>query len=478
MEHLLKLYRKLYALNYASALLSWDMETYMPPRSVDERGEVLAILSSEKQRLFLSKEFRDALREAKNSTSSPKERGIIRVLERDMKYYERVPPSIVEEMEKVTSKARSVWKEAKERSNFSLFLPYLEKIVELSLKIAEYLGYEKHPYDALLDLYEEGFTTRDAKQMFEPLRKELPSILRRIETGTHPLEDKPYDRRGMEALNKEVLSILGFDSNYMRLDVSAHPFTEGIGLYDVRITTWYHEKDFKRSLLATIHEFGHALYEFQIDRDLHMTPLQRGVSLGVHESQSRFWENMVGRSLQFASLIAPIVSKYLFPVEDEEIYKYFNTVRPSPIRVEADEVTYNLHILLRFEIELYMLEGGDLKELPDIWNEKMERYLGIVPKTDREGVLQDIHWSLGAIGYFPTYTIGTILSVQIADAMNVERYLDAQNFEGIREWLKEKIHRWGAIYPPKELIKQAIGTSLDPEAFLSYLRRKYLVGFN
>ncbi len=479
----MEIYEQIWALNYALALIGWDSETYMPEGSAKERGEVTSVLETMKQRLYISQNLLSALEELEESAESDVEKGIVRVLRRTIKYYTAIPADLVKKEEKVVNEAKIAWRRAKKEANFSLFAPYLEEIVEINRKKAEYLGYEDHPYDALLDLYEEGATTRELESFFDslipPLERELKRILSSGWPQDHPLEEAPYREMDMETLNREILNLLGFDWGLMRIDRSAHPFTEGIGLYDVRITTWYHGKDFRRSLLATIHEFGHALYERQCDPKFWKTPVCGGVSLGIHESQSRFWENIIARSRAFASFLSPIVKHHLgIEASPDDLFYYFNLVRPSLLRVEADEVTYNFHIALRFEIEKGLIDGSiEVKELPSLWNQRMEEYLGVVPPDDSLGVLQDIHWSLGAMGYFPTYSIGTVVAAQIKEKMekdlDLENLIEKGEFGPIREWLRERIHRWGAIYPPKELLRRSLGGGPDPEAFLNYVRGKY-----
>jgi len=438
--------------------------------------------------MLLSPEFRELVNQAeKEEKLNDFEKGVIRVLKREIRIFEKLPPEFVEEFEKLTAEAKVVWRKAKEKSDFSIFEPYLTKIVDMSRKKAELLGYDEHPYDALLDLFEEGLKTREVEDMFGNLKPSLVDILKRIRNSDgyqdkHPLEKEKYDIEKMKQLNKKILELFGFDFNRGRLDISAHPFTNSMGIFDVRITTRYAGYDFRRSLLAVIHEFGHGLYELQIDEKLMATPIATGVSLGVHESQSRFWENMIGRSLAFVETNFDLLKEFLPFLEKyqiSDVYRYFNLVRPELIRVESDEVTYNQHIILRFEIEKGLIEEKlDVSELPQIWNENMDRILGIRPPNDALGVLQDIHWSMGAIGYFPTYSIGTILAVQIARKMeseigNLSDLIHEKKYGEIRTWLKDKIHRWGSTYPPKELIKRALGENMNVRYFIDHLERKY-----
>jgi carboxypeptidase Taq len=484
---LLERYRVLWALGHASSLMGWDSETYMPREGVEERSIASAELSLLSRRLLLENIAPLVEKLVGVEGLNDFERGVVRVLWRDVERLRRIPENIQYELARLRSEAPVVWREAREKDDFERFKPYLSRIVELERQVAELLGYEEHPYDALLDYYEEGLRDRDVRVMFSTL---VPSIRRVLEKvmaegyypREHVLENVEYRREAMETVNREVLNILGFPWSKGRLDVSAHPFTIGIALSDVRITTRYEGRDFRRSLFAVIHEFGHALYDLQVDERLKMTPLAEGASLGVHESQSRFWENIVGRSRAFVELLKPVLDEHLGFTRDysvEELYKYFNIVRPSLIRVDADEVTYNLHIYLRYELER-MLVAGEIKvhDLPELWNEYMDRLLGIKPKSYKDGVLQDIHWSLTAIGYFPTYTIGNILAAQLknrfeADVGRLGDVIGERRFELVRVYLREKIHKWGAVYPPKDLVVKALGEPMNPVYLAEYIENKY-----
>ena len=487
-KKILEKYHDLWAIHYVGAVAYWDTETYMPEGAIKERSIAFGKLAVLTQRMLLHPEFVDLVEKAtKIDNLNDYEKGVVRTLKRSIDKLKKLPPEFVEEFSKVTNQARVAWRQAKEKNDYDLFAPYLEKIIELSRKKAEYYGYQEHPYDALLDDYEEGLLTREVDELFSKLKPQVIDILRKIMNSSeflekHPLEAEKYDKDKMHQLNLEIMKEFGFPFENGRLDISAHPFTIGIGIKDVRITSRYEGFDFKRSLLATIHEFGHATYELQIDERLMGTPVADGASMGVHESQSRFWENIIGRSLTFVETYYDLFKKYL-PYLDKydtwEIYRYLNLVRPELIRVEADEVTYNLHIVLRFEMEkMFMEEQVDVKELPQLWENKMEEYLGIRPKNYAEGILQDIHWSQGSIGYFPTYTLGTILAVQIAKHMEkdigpISEHVRKRNYKEIKEWLREKIHKWGSIYPPKELIMKAIGEPVKVEPFIEHLKQKY-----
>ena len=407
------------------------------------------------------------------------------MLKRELKYYTSIPPEILEELDRTTTKAAVVWREAKRESNFNKFKPHLTKIVELERVIADKLGYEGHPYNALLDLYEEGFTVNDADEVFDKLLPNLKSVLDKIRSegrypDKHTLEDVAYDVNVMKAVNEELLKVLEMPVGArFRMDVSAHPFTIGMSVNDVRITTRYEGKDFRATMFSVIHESGHAMYELMIDPNLEMTPVGRGASMGVHESQSRFWENVIGRSREFVHIIYPLLRgrlPFLKDYGEEDVYKYFNIVRPSLIRVDADEVTYNFHIALRYEIEKGLIAGKlDVSDLPSLWDDFMDKYLGVRPKNDAEGVLQDIHWSQGSFGYFPTYTLGNVIAGMIyAKLPGLRDKVAGRRFSEIKEFLRDKICRYGAIYSPKELLMRSFNDTYNPDYLLNYLREKYL----
>ena len=489
-RELLERYKIIWSLDHAIRLLSWDLRVMMPQKGVEERSIATANITVLKQKLLLSHEILELLdkAEGREERLNDYELGVLRYLKREIHYAKALPPSLLKEYTQTVGEARVRWREARRRNKYEIFKPYLEKIIDLSRKMADHLGYEEHPYDALLDRREEGFTVKDVDKIFNVLEPGIKRILEKVTAeghypSRHELEKKKYDVDVMVKLNREILEKLGYPLGVRsRLDVSTHPFTTGIGIRDVRITTRYAGLDFKRSLFGAIHEFGHALYNLQLDEKFMTTPLARGASSGIHESQSRFCENMIGRSREFAEAAYPIIKKHLKFVGEytpEELYLYFNMVRPSLIRVDADEVTYNLHILLRYRLEKMMITGEvKVEELPERWNNLMEELLGVRPKTDTDGLLQDVHWSSGLAG-FPAYTIGNIVSAQIKfhaekELMGLERYIKELEFKPIREYLREKIHRWGATYPPKELVKRILGEEIDPKYLIRYLERKYL----
>lgn len=480
---ILDYYKNLWALSYVSGVTHWDLETYMPPKGAGARGEALGRLSVIRQKMFLDPAFAKLIVSAGKQKLNDYERGVVRILLRSLKFYTRLPSDFLEKYEKLTNVGTVVWRSAKEKNDFKSFEPYLSKIFEMNRKSAEYLGYSGSPYDALLDQYEEGLTVNAVEPFFNEVREPLKELLGKIVnskkyTKNHPLDTAKYDKQKMIDLNDRVLKHFwsGYGQNF-RLDVSSHPFTTSFGNQDTRITTWYHDADFGRSLLATIHEFGHALYDLQSADGLDMTPIGGGSSLVIHESQSRFWENFVGRSESFIKKFLPDIQNVLgMKVSPGDVYSYFNKVSPGALRVEADEITYHFHIMLRFEIEKGIIEGKlKTKDLPEIWAGKMKEYLGYKVKNDTEGVLQDIHWSGGTVGYFPTYSLGTFLGAQwergISKSANLQISKLAK-YEGMEKWLKEHIHKFGSTYTLEDLLKKN-GMNFDPSVNLKYLEDKY-----
>jgi len=484
-KEILKRYEPIWAIDHALSLMGWDLETYMPRSGVEYRGFATSQLMLMRQRLML--ELEGLVNGVSEDGLNDYERGILRVIRHELKFYTRVPPSLIEELSKTTTRASVVWREAKSKGDFNMFKPHLAKIIDLTRQVADKLGYSGHPYNALLDLYEENLTVDDLDPLFNKLISGIKGILNRVDRDTYPtaheLEGVKYDVDEMRVVNEEVaFNILNMPRERFRIDTSAHPFTVGMAPGDVRITTRYEGVDFKSTLFSVIHESGHALYELQIDESLAYTPLARGASTGIHESQSRFLENIIGRSRYFVKLIYPLLKSrlsFLSKFSEEDVYSYFNTVKPSLIRVDADEVTYNLHIAVRYELEKKMIEGSvEVSELPETWNTLMDNYLGVRPRNDSEGVLQDIHWSQGSIGYFPTYTLGNVVAAMVLDRINKE--LDFKNLiehghlDPIKDWLRDRIHRWGAVYEPKVLLRKNLGDEYNPDPLLTYLESKYV----
>jgi carboxypeptidase Taq len=486
-QEILEKYKPIWGLNHARSLLEWDLETYMPVDGSKPRGFAFAQLGLMKQQRIV--EAAGLLSKAENLAGlSDYEKGVIRVVKRDVDYYTKIPPKLLEDLERTTKEATVVWREARRKSDFSMFKPWLEKIVELKRQEAEKLGYVGHPYNALLDRYEEDATVADVDRVFSSFVPDLKRILSKVISegkfpATHPLEPIRYDEETMKMVNQEILGILGMPKKTFRMDVSTHPFTTGIAVEDVRLTTRYEGTDFRATMFSVIHECGHALYELQIDPTLEYTPLANVTSLGLHESQSRFWENFVGRSREFTKLIYPILKKnlpFISGYSEEDVYRYFNLVRPSLIRVDADELTYNFHIILRYDLEKKLIEGdASVSEIPSLWNEKMEEYVGVRPKNDAQGALQDIHWSDGSFGYFATYSLGNIIGGMILQRikkdMDLERVVAQGELGTIKQWLKEHVHKSGATYSPKELQRKLLGEAYNPQPLVKYLEHKYLI---
>ena len=485
-DEILESYKPIWALNHAASLSDWDLETYMPVDAAKPRGFAQAHLALIRQQKVLAlTEY--VTKAEKLDGLDDYEKGIVRNIKRELKYFTKVPPELVEELTRTATEASVVWREARKKSDFSMFQPYLEKTVQLKREEADKLGYQGHPYNALLDQFEEDLTTQDVDRVFSPLVPNLKRILSKIVSSkdfpsSHKLEGVEYDEQAMRNVNQEVLRILGMPDKTFRMDVSTHPFTSSMSLDDVRITTRYEGKSFRETIFSVIHECGHALYDLQMDHSYEYTPLARGPSLGIHESQSRFWENFVGRSKEFTNLLYPTLKKnlkFISEYTEDDLYRYFNLVRPSLIRVAADEVTYNFHIIVRYEVEKKLI-GGEAKvsEIPEIWDDMMEEYVGVRPKDLAEGVLQDVHWSAGMIGYFPTYSLGNVIAGMVSNRMQrdltIKDIITRGDMSPIKIWLRENIHKWGSIYSPKELQRKVLGDVYNPEYLVKYLEKKYL----
>jgi len=470
--------------------MGWDFETYMPTSGTEERGMADSQLHILHKNLLLNKDFVGLVESAKKLDGlSDLEKGIVRVLNREITKQIKIPNELTQAESLERIRGNMVWREARQKSDFMMYAPHLKKMIEIKKQIADKIGYEKHPYDALLDSFEEDLTVDDLDKVFGELTPRIQKILKKLVDLGSPfckeskLAKSKYDIQSVDKLNHDILTLLQYDRKRFRMDVSTHPFTETMGLNDVRITTRYEGTDFKKSISSTIHEAGHALYDLQCDQSLSVTPLEGGSSLALHESQSRFWENIVGRSLSFVQLIAPMIRKqvnFANQVTDHELYLYFNNVKADYIRVDADEVTYNLHIALRYEIEKKIF-GDELSvsEIPEFWNDRMEQLLGVRPTNDSQGVLQDTHWSSGLFGYFPTYTLGNLVSAIISSKMrndleDYEKDIKRGNFQPIREWLRLKIHQHGSSYAPKVLLKNTLNEGYNPDYFVTYIETKYL----
>ena len=479
--------------NYEEALmlLAWDLRTGAPKKGVEQRSEVIGTLSEDIFKMSISpelKEYIDVLSEAniQDQLSDITKRSVEEV----KKQYDRnanIPAQEYKDYIILQSKAESVWEEAKAKSDFGLLQPYLEKLVAFKHKMVEYWGITESKYNALLDMYEPGVTVDIIDRVFGELRDSIVPLVREInDKGEQPDASflKGYfPKTQQKGFSEFVLKQMGYDFQAGRLDETAHPFQITINPNDVRVTTNYNEDDFRVAIFGTIHEGGHALYEQHISPELIGTPLCGGTSMGIHESQSLFFENFVGRNRAFWEHFYDPFKKYAGGLFDQvsldAFYRATNISKPSFIRIEADELTYPLHIIVRYELEKGLFDGDlKVKDLPGVWNDKMEEYLGIRPRNDSEGVLQDIHWSGGDFGYFPSYALGYIYAAQFRNTMvkdlpQFDHYLQAGNIQPIREWLTEHIHRFGGLKKPMQIIQDVTGEGVNAKYLIEYLQNKY-----
>ncbi|MBE3037395.1 MAG: carboxypeptidase M32 [Chloroflexi bacterium] len=481
-------------LSYTAALLGWDQQTYMPPGGAEARGNQLALLGRLVHERVTSPELGKLLDELKPYSASldpdSDDARLVKVTARGYEKAVRVPTKHVVEFSQATTLGQQAWVEARAKSDFSIFRPHLEKIVALRQEYASFFPNFEHPYDALLDDFEPNMKTADVKAIFDGLRPKQVELIKAI-AGKPQVDDsflhQPFDEKKQLDFGVEVITKFGYDWIRGRQDKAPHPFTTSFSINDVRITTRV-APDFLNSMLfGSMHECGHALYGLGAAPELERTGLEGGASLAVHESQSRMWENLVGRSFPFWQYFYPRLQE-TFPqlagVPLEKFYKGINKVQPSLIRVEADEATYNLHIMLRLELEIALIEGKvAAKDMPDLWNAKTQEYLGVTPPSDDKGVLQDIHWSGGAIGYFSTYALGNLVSVQLWEKINQDipdlvEQIRQGKFETLLGWLREKIHRHGAKFEPQELVQKVTGSKIDPAPYMRYLTKKYSEIYN
>lgn len=477
-------------INNAASVLGWDQQVNMPPMGSEARGQQLATLSKIAQEKFISDEvgtlIEDLKKEYEGADSDSDEAALLRVTARGYDKARRVPPAFIQEQAIVSANAFEAWREARSKSDFSIFQPHLEKVVELVQKYVAFFPPADHPYDILLDDYEPGMKTADVKGIFDGLRTKQVKLIKAIAKSRQVKDDflyKKYNEKKLVDFGVKVISRFGYDWNRGRQDNAPHPFETNFSVNDVRITTRYEEDAPMATLFSTMHEAGHAMYEQGINPAYERTPLSGGTSLAVHESQSRMWENLVGRSLPFWEYFYPDLKK-TFPAQLEGVslktfYKGINKVEPSLIRVNADEATYNLHIMLRLELEIGMVDGSiAVKDLPEIWNTKMEEYLGILPPNDAKGVLQDIHWSGGLIGYFSTYALGNLVSAQLwekiqKDIPGLDNQICRGEFGELLAWLRKNIHQHGHKYEPQVLVEKVTGSRITPAPYLRYLTKKY-----
>jgi carboxypeptidase Taq len=479
-----------YDLTMTGSLLTWDQLTIMPINGGPARAHQIKTIEMVSHQLLVGDETARLLdaaeTEVANGEGSEIEQCLVRVTRRDFERAVRVPGELVGEIAKAAADGYAVWTDARANDDFPAFLPALEKNIELQKRYIDCFDVAESPYDVLIDNYEEGLTSAEISAVFEGIKPYLRPLIDRVVDRQEAVSDeffrKPFSLAGQEEVGLWTAEKLGFDPASWRLDPTVHPFQSSMSIQDIRLTTRYNENDLFDSLFSTVHEFGHGIYEHQISMDLERTPLGGGCSMTLHESQSRFWENMIGRSREFAGLLHPALAR-VFPEEmkgatPETTYKAMNVMRPSLIRVEADELTYGFHIIVRYELEREIIENGmKASDLPEAWNARMKQYLGIDVPSNRLGVLQDVHWSAGSIGYFPTYFLGSILAAQIwkkmaGDLPDLRDLIAAGDFAPIREWQREHLHRYGRMYTPKETIEKVVGGPLDPQPYIGYMTAK------
>ncbi|QQL45234.1 carboxypeptidase M32 [Sulfuriroseicoccus oceanibius] len=486
-DRLCALDREVAPLGQAMAVMGWDQEVNLPPKGLAARASALAALAGESHRRLSAPEVGEWLAGAEAEGANDEVAAAnLRLWREGYDRRTKLPQSFVEEKSKVSSEAKMAWAGARKASDFALFAPLLEKQVELARRQSDYLGYDDHPYDALINLYERGMTTAKLRSLFGSFRAELAEIAAeavertkanpsREFTGSFPVE-------AQQQFNREVAESIGFDFEAGRIDTTTHPFCSGNAPGDTRLTTRYYDHDFSASCFGVLHEAGHGLYDQGLPAEHYPHPAYESVSLGIHESQSRMWENHVGRGLAFWQRWTQRAGE-LFPQlagwTPEEMVAAVNRANFSFIRVDADEATYDLHIALRFEIEQALVSGElEVKDVPAAWNSAFKQSFGLEVPDDSKGCLQDIHWAMGGIGYFPTYTLGNLASAQLMEAAMQDESVASGYHAGdtlpLLAWMRERVHRHGSILTPDEIIQKATGKELSPDAFLGHLRTRFL----
>ncbi|WP_435362820.1 carboxypeptidase M32 [Haloarchaeobius sp. DYHT-AS-18] len=484
-EEFLSTVQRLSNVGYAQQVLNWDQEVMMPEEGTRARSQQLSALSAIGHELLTSDEMAGYLDDLEAADLEPEQEAVVREIRRKHERATRVPTELVQEISETTSEAHPKWKKAKEEDDFSIFAPSLEKLVELKKEYAEYIDPDKDPYEVLFEDYEPYLGLDTAEETLAQLREDLVPLVEdirdsEVELAT-PFEGE-FDAETQEELARDVLDTVGYDWDRGRLDVAPHPFSTGTQ-FDARVTTRFNPADPLGALTSTIHEFGHASYTLGLPDEHYGTPLGEARDLTVHESQSRLWENHIGRSEAFWERFLPAM-KERFPQLDDatprDVYEAANTVKEDNlIRVEADELTYHMHIVVRFEIERELISGDlDVEDVPEAWNDKYEEYLGIRPDTDATGCLQDIHWSHGSFGYFSTYSLGSVLAAQLYDAAeddidDLESKVREGDFEELHAWLTDKIHRHGKRYTTDDLVREATGEDFTADYFIDYVEQKY-----
>jgi carboxypeptidase Taq len=479
------------ALTQALGLLSWDRETYMPEGAAEARGQQLGVLAKIQHEMFTSEEVGTLLEALSAETADldpdSDEARLVKVTKRDYEQFSKVPSSLVQEMQQGTAEGITAWHHAKQEQDFKLFAPALKRNNDISRRLADALGYEERPYDAFVNIFEPGMSTAQLETIFSELKATIVPLVREIVKHQDAVDDsflfQHYDKQTQLDFSMAMAKQYGYDTHRGRLDLTAHPFMQPMSRDDVRITTRVLPNFLSACLFAVLHETGHALYEQGVSPDLNFTTLAGGTSAGVHESQSRLWENLVGRSRPFQDFLFPRLQEtypqQLGNVDVERFYRAVNKVYPSYIRVEADEVTYNLHVLLRFELESAMLEGRiDIDTLEEAWNDKMQEYLGIVPSNPVEGVLQDIHWAWGQGYSFPGYTVGNVVGAQLfaqahKDMPDLNDQISRGEFSNLLHWLQTNVYQHGRKFDANELAQRITGEPVSTRAWRDYVTTKF-----
>ena len=471
------------------SLMYWDMSTGMPENAAEGRAETMSFMQMQEHNLSVAKEVHDFIKffEKNEEKLDFVQKRMLHELKKNYEKEKIFPEEFIKEFSLAASRGQLTWEKAKNEDNFEIFKPDLEKIVELTKKSIEYKGYKGNKYNALLDDYEPGLTVEKLDKVFDELRDGIVSILNKINSSEikicNAFEGKEFPKENQKRFCIEILKAMGFNFKSGRMDETEHPYTLDMSNKDVRITNHYYLNDFTSAMFSAIHEGGHAIYEQDIPDSLDGTGINKATSMAIHESQSRFYENIIGRSRAFCEYLYKEAKKEFSDqfegVSEEEFYNTINKVQPSLIRTEADELTYSIHVIIRYEIEKLLINDKiQVSDLPRVWNEKYKEYLGVEPTSDKVGVLQDMHWSDGSFGYFPSYALGNLYGAQILNEMvkdvpNIYNEIAEGDLGSVDEWLKENVHECANLYDPSDLIKKITGEELQAKYLIEYLDNKY-----
>ncbi|MBX2923667.1 MAG: carboxypeptidase M32 [Chitinophagaceae bacterium] len=480
--------RRIADVRYANAVLQWDQETYLPPKGAALRGQQMATLSEIAHDLFTDASLGTLLNElsAAKGLTEQEEKNIALTLE-DYNKNKKYSSAFVRKMSEATSKAYHAWINARKQNSFRVFEKELDELVQLKKEETQLLGYAAHPYDALLNEYEKGATVQWLDKLFDDLQVPLKALLNKLENKTPPetgFLHQHFDTDAQWKFGLEILKLIGYDFEAGRQDISEHPFTTNFNAHDVRVTTRIDENDFTSMTWSCLHEGGHGLYEQGLPVEAYGLPAGEFCSLGIHESQSRLWENCVGRSREFIAFVLPVMQRYfpqLHSVTARQLFGAVNKVQPSLIRTESDELTYHFHVMIRYQVEKLLMEGSLLPgDIPAYWNELYKKYLGVTVPDDKNGCLQDIHWSHGSFGYFPAYTLGSLYAAQFYHAIKVhapglDKAIGNGDFSDIHSWLQTHVYQYGRTFTSDELCNKITGESLRMEYFMDYISDKYNV---